>query len=40
MHITLEGLEPGKWRLLTGEERAQLFHAVGRGSSVGDAKRE
>jgi 23S rRNA pseudouridine2604 synthase len=31
MHITLDGLVPGKWTALTGEERAQLFHAVGRG---------
>jgi 23S rRNA pseudouridine2604 synthase len=33
MHVTLDGLAPGKWKPLTEEERAQLFHAVGRGSS-------
>jgi 23S rRNA pseudouridine2604 synthase len=33
MHITLDGLVSGKWKVLTGEERAQLFQAVGRGGS-------
>ncbi|MEP6935053.1 MAG: pseudouridine synthase [Nitrospirota bacterium] len=36
MHVTLNGLVPGKWKSLTGEERAQLFQAVGRGSGQGD----
>ena len=31
MHITLNGLVSGKWKPLSGEERAQLFQAVGRG---------
>jgi len=35
MHVTLDGLVPGVWKPLTGEERAQLFQAVGRGSSPG-----
>ena len=35
MHVTLEGLVSGAWKPLTGEERAQLFQAVGRGSSPG-----
>ena len=35
MHITLEGLLPGKWKSLTGEECTKLFHAVGRNSSPG-----
>jgi 23S rRNA pseudouridine2604 synthase len=35
MHITLDGLLPGKWKSLTGEERTKLFHAVGRYSSPG-----
>jgi 23S rRNA pseudouridine2604 synthase len=30
MHITLDGLQPGEWRDLEGEERARLFRAVGR----------
>jgi 16S rRNA U516 pseudouridylate synthase RsuA-like enzyme len=33
MHVTLEGLVPGAWKPLTGEERVQLFQDVGRGSS-------
>jgi len=33
--VTLDGLAPGTWKPLTGEERAQLFQAVGRGSSRG-----
>jgi 23S rRNA pseudouridine2604 synthase len=33
MHVTLDGLAPGTWKPLTGEERVQLFQAVGRGSS-------
>src|SRR3989449_8867165 len=33
MHVTLDGLVPGAWKPLTGEERVQLFQAVGRGSS-------
>jgi 23S rRNA pseudouridine2604 synthase len=33
MHITLDGLVSGKWKVLTGEERAQLFRAVGREGS-------
>jgi 23S rRNA pseudouridine2604 synthase len=36
MHVTLDGLVPGKWKPLTREERARLFRAVGRGSSHGD----
>ena len=35
MHVTLDGLVPGKWKPLTGEECAQLFQAVGRGSGQG-----
>jgi 23S rRNA pseudouridine2604 synthase len=31
MHVTLEGLVPGAWKSLTGKERTQLFHAIGRG---------
>ena len=38
MHMTLDGLAPGQWKPLTGEERAQLFQAVGRGSSQGDTR--
>ena len=33
IHITLDGLVSGEWKPLTGEEREQLFRAVGRGSS-------
>jgi 23S rRNA pseudouridine2604 synthase len=33
MHVTLDGLASGAWKPLTGEERAQLFQAVGRDSS-------
>jgi 23S rRNA pseudouridine2604 synthase len=36
MHVTLDGLAPGKWKPLTGEERAQLFQAIGRAISQGD----
>jgi len=35
MHITLDGLLPGKWKSLTGEECAKLYQAVGRGSCPG-----
>jgi hypothetical protein len=31
-------LAPGTWKPLTGEERAQLFQAVGRGSSHGEVQ--
>ncbi len=33
MHITLDGLAPGMWSLLTNEERGQLFQGVGRSQS-------
>ena len=36
VHITLDGLAPGEWKPLTGEERERLFRAVGRGSHQGD----
>jgi 23S rRNA pseudouridine2604 synthase len=32
MHITLDGLVSGTWKVLTEEERARLFQAVGRES--------
>jgi len=38
MHVTLDGLVPGAWKPLTGEERVQLFQAVGRRSSQGDTQ--
>ena len=38
MHVTLDGLAPGAWKPLTGEERSQLFQAVGRGSSQSDVQ--
>jgi 16S rRNA U516 pseudouridylate synthase RsuA-like enzyme len=38
VHITLDGLAPGEWKPLTGEERERLFRAVGRGSSQGDTR--
>lgn len=38
MHVTLEGLEPGVWKPLTGKERERLFQAVGRsGRQAGQA---
>ena len=40
MHVTLEGLLPGSWKPLTGEECAQLFRAVGRGSSHSSRQNE
>jgi 16S rRNA U516 pseudouridylate synthase RsuA-like enzyme len=36
MRVTLDGLVPGAWKPLTGEERAQLFQAVGRDSRQND----
>ena len=39
MHITLEGLVPESWKPLTDEERRQLFQAIGRGGSQGEAQR-
>ena len=36
MHVTLDGLAPGQWKPLTGEERTRLFQAIGRGSSQDD----
>ena len=38
MHITLNGLVPGMWKSLTGEERVQLFQAVGRVTSSSDQR--
>jgi 23S rRNA pseudouridine2604 synthase len=38
MHITLAGLIPGKWKPLTGEERVQLFQAVGRENGRADVR--
>lgn len=38
MHLTLAGLVPEAWKPLTDEERTQLFQAVGRGSSQGEAQ--
>jgi len=38
IHITLDGVVPGEWKPLTGEERDQLFRAVGRGSSQGTTR--
>lgn len=38
MHVTLDGLVPGAWKPLTGEERVRLFQAVGRRSSQGDTQ--
>jgi 23S rRNA pseudouridine2604 synthase len=40
MHITLDGLEPGTWKPLTGMERATLFSAIGRGSRPGNTQIE
>ncbi|NOS81936.1 MAG: pseudouridine synthase [Nitrospira sp.] len=40
MHVTLEGLVSGAWKPLSGEERAQLFQAIGRGGSPGAAQVE
>ena len=39
IHITLDGVVPGEWKQLTGEERDQLFRAVGRRSSQGSTRR-
>lgn len=36
MHVTLEGLAPGKWKSLTAEECTRLFQAIGRGSRQDD----
>jgi 23S rRNA pseudouridine2604 synthase len=30
MHITLEGVDVGRWRELTNHEREQLLKAIGR----------
>jgi len=38
MHVTLDGLAPGTWKPLTGEERMQLFQAVGRGTRQSDVQ--
>ena len=38
IHITLDGVVPGEWKPLTGEERDQLFRAVRRGSSPGTTR--
>jgi hypothetical protein len=38
MHITLAGLVPEAWKPLTDEERTQLFQAVGRETSQGEAQ--
>lgn len=36
MQVTLDGLVPGQWEPLTGEECMRLFQAIGRGSSQDD----
>ena len=36
MQVTLDGLVPGQWKLLSGEECMRLFQAIGRGSSQDD----